>query len=121
MKCPHCGLEKEVTTRDLIFALMSDLGAITNIDFRRCSCRPDIKPPVYWKGNDITEEEAEEMGELEYLTWKAHHSKGMGDCRSLNYGYHVTKDGKIICKDGCSFTDITDEIIENKNKWKFYE
>ncbi|MBU3896084.1 hypothetical protein KKG36_02115, partial [Patescibacteria group bacterium] len=99
MKCANCGREKEVTTRDLIFALMVDLGgARTNFDFKRCSCPKGIKIPVYWKANDITEEEAEEMGELELKTWKLHHTPRMRDCVTLNYGYFVTKDGKVICE-----------------------
>ncbi len=113
MKCPNCGREREVTTRDFIFALMVDLGgARTNMDFTRCSCPKDIKPPTYWKANNLTEEEVREMGELEYKIWKIHHSPKMRDCVILDYAYHITNNGRVICDAQGDLVDITEDIIE---------
>ncbi len=114
MKCPNCGLEKEVSMRDMIFALLVEAGAKSNMDFRRCDCRPNLSPPEYWKANDLSEEEVENMGELAHKVWKIHNLPEMRDCRTLNYGYHITSDDRIICEADGDFVDITDEVLEAK-------
>jgi hypothetical protein len=117
MKCPCCGLEKEVTARDLLLALMVDCGAKTNADFRRCVCKDGVPLPTYWKANDITEHEAEEMGELEHLTWRIHNAPDMGDCRYFNYGYHITNENRIICNTSeGEYYDITDDVLNYRFK-----
>ena len=114
MRCSNCGLEKEVTTQDLILAMMVEFGgARTNADFRRCRCSPNVKPPHYWKANEITEEEAEEMGEIEYKVWRLHHSPPMRDCVTLDYGYRV-KNGKVIVEAQGEYYDITEEVLESR-------
>lgn len=116
MKCANCGREKEISAQDLIFAAMVEFGGVgTNIDFRRCNCAKNIACPKYWKANELTEDDARDKGELEYKIWKFHHSPRMRDCVTLDYGYHINKNGRIICDAQGDFVDITDEI----NEWRF--
>jgi len=86
--CPRCGRERLV-----------------------CACPPNAPTLTFWKGNDLSEDEARAKGDLAHRTWLVHHLPNMRDCRRFNYGYAVVND-RVICEACGDFFDITDEVVE---------
>ena len=114
INCPNCG-HKIVTDNnfkiEFLLAMLHDLGARTNND-GYCSCsEAERLKAVFWKGNEMTEEKAREIGDLAYKTWKTHNEPDRADCRRFNYGYFV-KNGRVICEALGDYCDITDSIQE---------
>lgn len=112
-RCPNCGremLETINSQRELIITLLRGASG-RNIDF--CGCSPNQRGNcIFWKANDITEDEAEDMGDIEHKVWLVHNKPEMGDCRSLDYGYYVNPEGRIICEACGDFYDITEDVAE---------
>ena len=107
--CPNCGKKKRIESqRELIIDF---LAAITGRPEEYCKCASDSPKPEFWKANDLTEEQALRRGELAWRVWRMHHRPDMKDCVDLNYGYHITKDQRVICEATGDYYDITNDMV----------
>jgi len=113
MNCPNCGKKADITTRDIIFALVEECGAGINPKSKFCSCPPNLPKPDFVSGNSLTETQAEKMGDIWFSIWKSHNLPEMRDCRDLDYSYAVVN-GRIICKATGDYYDVTEDILGEK-------
>jgi len=105
-----CSFEREV-----LLALLQACGASTSHRFEYCECPEGTPAAEYFYPNEMSEEEASLRGELVLRVWTTHHLPKMRDCRDLNYSYHITSSGRVICKAQGDYFDITDEIMTDEN------
>ena len=111
MNCPRCGKKNEVSTRDIIFALMQECGARVSPKPQFCSCLPNLPKPHFISGNWLTENRAGKKGDTWLQIWLTHNLPQMLDCRDLNYKYAVVN-GRVICEATGDYYDVTEDILE---------
>lgn len=110
MNCPNCGKKNEVSTKDIIIALMVECGARINHNFDYCHCPQNTKPPKFISGNWLTQPRAELKGDMWVHIWRKHNEPSMKDCRDLKYKYAIGSMGDIIVEVLGDYYNINNEF-----------